>query len=142
MKDDKPGPSISGPDDVCRLMRDAKDLDRESFYVLYLDTKNRIAGVEEAHRGTVTHVDVHPREVFKGALASNATAIIAVHNHPSGDSTPSDQDYALTSRLVNAGQILGIPMLDHIVVGDQDCSSIRERSPASFSGVKTLKKGK
>lgn len=138
-QDSKPGASISGPDGVCRVLRAAQDADRESFYVLYLDTKNRVNGIEEAHKGTAAAVQVHPREVFKGALAANATAVIVAHNHPSGDPTQSQDDLALTSRLVKAGDLLGVPVLDHVIVARDGCTSIREERPTLFSGIESIK---
>lgn len=141
-QDSKPGPSLGGPDAVCHLLRAAKDADRESFYVIYLDSQNRVNGIEEAHKGTVAAVEVHPREVFKGALAANATAIILAHNHPSGSKVQSHDDVRLTDRLVQSGQLLGIPVLDHIVVAREGCTSIREKHGDLFDGVETLKKRK
>ena len=139
-RDAEPGASINGPEGVCKVLRAAKDADRESFYVLYLDTQNRINGIEEAHKGTAAAVDVHPREVFKGALAANSTAVILAHNHPSGSPKQSQDDIRLTERLVKAGDLLGVPVLDHVIVAREGCTSIREQEPSLFSGVETLKK--
>jgi DNA repair protein RadC len=136
----KPGPSINGPHEVCKLLRGAESADRESFYVLYLDSQNKVNGIEEAHKGTVAAVEVHPREVFKGALAANATAIILAHNHPSGSPVQSAEDIALTQRLVEAGNILGLPVLDHVIVARGGCTSIREHAGDLFEGVESIKK--
>jgi DNA repair protein RadC len=125
---------------VCRLLRGAESADRESFYVLYLDSQNRVNGIEEAHKGTVAAVEVHPREVFKGALAANATAIILAHNHPSGNPVQSAEDIALTRRLIEAGNILGLPVLDHVIVARGGCTSIREQAGDLFDGVESIKK--
>lgn len=130
---EKPGAQVSSPDAVCRVMRSAQDLDREAFYTLYLNAQNKIAGVEQVAIGTLTHVEVHPREAMKGALAANAAAIIVAHNHPSGDPSPSRDDRALTKRLVQAGDLLGIPVLDHVVIGRDKCVSVRETDPGLFS---------
>ena len=93
-------------------------LDREQFVVILLDGKNRVLGFNVVSVGTLNASIVHPREVFKSAIISNAAAMILVHNHPSGDPVPSAEDRAITQRLVAAGNLLGIRVLDHVVVGD------------------------
>ena len=98
----------------------------EQFRVLYLDTKNTLIADEEQAKGTVDHVPVYPREVAKRALQLNATALILVHNHPSGDPTPSREDFAVTRRLESAADVIGIDILDHIVLGHVQSNSIRE----------------
>lgn len=140
--DDKPGRSLNGPEEVCQVLRGAENADRESFYALYLDSKNRVNGIEEVHKGAVASVEVHPREVFKGALAANATAVILAHNHPSGNPSPSIDDFSLTDRLVKAGKILGVPVLDHVIVAREGCTSIREERPSSFNGIESLQRVK
>ena len=90
---------------------------REQFRVLMLDRKNRITRDEEISEGSLDASVVHPREVFNKAIRDSAAAIICVHNHPSGDPQPSPEDRALTRRLVDAGETIGIPVLDHIIVG-------------------------
>jgi DNA repair protein RadC len=112
---------------VCDFTRQMGNADRESFYVLHLNVRNRVIGVEEVAKGHLGGVEVHPREVFKGALLGNATSMIIAHNHPSGVSTPSREDIVLTERLVQAGRLLGVPILDHIVVTDKDCTSMRDK---------------
>lgn len=92
--------------------------DREEFLVIPLDGKNRAMGFHVVSVGTLTASLVHPREVYKLAILANAAAIILVHNHPSGDPTPSAEDIAITQRLKDAGEILGIRILDHVVIGD------------------------
>ncbi|WP_343080358.1 RadC family protein [Ostreiculturibacter nitratireducens] len=89
----------------------------EQFRVLYLDRKNVLIADEEQARGTVDHVPVYPREVLKRALELNASALILVHNHPSGDPTPSDQDLAMTTQIETAARALGIVLHDHLIVG-------------------------
>ena len=91
-------------------------LDRECFAVLLLDTKNRVTGVHIASLGFLGQTPVHPREVFKAAVVANAAAIIVLHNHPSGDPTPSEDDWRVTERLKAAGELLGITVLDHVIV--------------------------
>lgn len=90
--------------------------DREHFLVCFLDVKHRLIGVHTAHVGTLTASAVHPREVYKAAILSNAQQIIVCHNHPSGDTTPSPEDRAMTEKLRESGKILGIPLTDHIIV--------------------------
>jgi len=91
--------------------------DTEQFRVLYLDRKNVLIADEEQARGTVDHVPVYPREVVKRALELNASAIILVHNHPSGDPTPSPEDIAMTARIEAAAEALGLTLHDHLVIG-------------------------
>lgn len=92
--------------------------DREEFLTVMLDGKNRALGFHVVSVGTLTASLVHPREVFKAAILANAAAVILVHNHPSGDPTPSAEDVAITERLRQAGDLLGIRVLDHVVIGD------------------------
>ncbi len=105
--------------------RDAK---REIFSVLLLDSKHRVIREERISEGSLTAAIVHPREVFKPAISELAGAIVAVHNHPSGDPTPSNEDFEITRRLKKVGDIVGIHLLDHVVLGDGDYVSFREHS--------------
>ena len=98
----------------------------EVFAILCLSTKHRLIAYHEVSRGALDATLVHPREVFKAALLANAAAIILAHNHPSGDPTPSLDDLALTQRLVHVGQIIGIDVLDHVIVGDGRWASLLE----------------
>lgn len=102
---------------------------QEVFAALLLNGKHRVVGFIEVSRGTLTTSLVHPREVFGPALRENAAALIVLHNHPSGDPEPSAEDLSVTERLKRAGELLGIPMLDHVIVGDSPTSfvSLRER---------------
>jgi len=105
--------------DVAKLMADVvAGLDREAFFVVLVDGKNRVSGINLVSLGSLTAALAHPREVFKPAIAGSAAALILVHNHPSGDSSPSAEDLALTRRLCQAGDLVGIKVLDHIVLGD------------------------
>lgn len=104
----------------------ARHLDREHFWRIDLDARNRIVGFEVVSIGTLTASLIHPRELFLGAILSKAASIIVAHNHPSGETTPSDEDKEVTKRLVKAGEILGIPVTDHIVLGDGKYFSFRE----------------
>ena len=91
----------------------------EYMYMICMNTKNKIIGVFEISHGSVNSSIVNPREVFQKALLANAVSIILMHNHPSGDPTPSREDIEVTKRLVEAGKIVGVQVLDHIVVGDR-----------------------
>ena len=98
----------------------------EVFAILCLSTKHRVIAYHEVSRGTLDATLVHPREVFKDALLANAAGIVVTHNHPSGDPAPSPDDIALTRRLVDAGKLIGVDVLDHIVIGDGRYVSFRE----------------
>jgi DNA repair protein RadC len=102
-------------------------LAQETFHVLLLDGKHRLRRKQRISEGTLTTSLVHPREVFAPAVRERAAAVICVHNHPSGDPEPSREDLEVTLRLVEAGRLLGVPVLDHVVVADQGFVSIRER---------------
>ena len=94
------------------------ETDREHLLALTLDTRNRLIGINTVSVGSLNSSLGHPREIFKAAILQNAAAIILAHNHPSGDPTPSSEDRALTERIKQAAELLGIRLLDHIVVGD------------------------
>jgi DNA repair protein RadC len=121
--------------DVVGLLRSfLGDDPRERFAVVYLDTRHRPLAVHDAHTGTCDSSPVHPREVFGPAVALAATAIVIAHNHPSGDPTPSAEDRRVTERLRAAGELLGIELLDHLVIGEDRVYSFAseafERFPA------------
>lgn len=112
-------PTISTPEDVVTLCGpQLRGRDREYFWALALDTKNHLVRLAEVSVGSLNASIVHPRELFKDAVRVSAASIVVVHNHPSGDPTPSGADIQLTRRLVRAGDVLGIEILDHVVVGD------------------------
>jgi DNA repair protein RadC len=113
-------------DSAAALMAVLQDQPNEVFAILCLSTKHRVIAYHEVSRGTLDSTLVHPREVFKAALLANAAAIIVVHNHPSGDPSPAIDDLEVTTRLVAAGEILGVPVLDHIVVGEGKYFSFKE----------------
>lgn len=109
---------ISCSQDVYELVHDeVSRWDRERFVTLILDSKNRVIAVEEVSVGSLQASLVHPREVMKAAILANGAAFICVHNHPSGDPKPSTEDERITRRLRDAGELMGIPCLDHVVVG-------------------------
>lgn len=118
---------IEKPLDVVEyLMEEMKYLTQEHFNVVLLNTKNIVIDVENITKGIVNASLVHPREVFKNAIRKNSTSIILAHNHPSGDPSPSAEDKSITKRLSKAGEIIGIKVLDHIVVGDGSYISFKE----------------
>ncbi|ADG05432.1 RadC family protein [Kyrpidia tusciae] len=119
---------IHSPNDVAsRLMERLQFLSKEHFVVLHLDTKHRVLGEEVVSVGTLNASLVHPREVFRTAIKRNAAAVVCVHNHPSGDPTPSPEDIDVTKRIVESGRILGIDLVDHVVIGRGTYVSMRER---------------
>ncbi len=121
-----PRPQVRGPADVAELVRSyLADADREHLVAILLDTKHRVVGISTISVGTLDGAPAHPREVFKVAIVGNAAAIILAHNHPSGDPWPSPEDMAVTRRMKRAGDLLGIPLLDHIIVGEQSSASLR-----------------
>ena len=121
------GFTVRSPADVHPVLREEfRGLDRERFLALYLDTRHRLKAAETVSIGSLNASLVHPREVFKPAVAMSAAAVIVAHNHPSGDASPSGDDLDLTARLDRCGDLLGIALLDHLVVGDEEIISIRE----------------
>lgn len=112
-------PIIKSPDDVYNLIgKDIRYLDREAMYTIYLDSRNKVLGTEMISLGTLNANLIHPRELFKGAILISAASIILVHNHPSGEPAPSEDDIEITKRVVKAGKILGIDVLDHVIIGN------------------------
>jgi DNA repair protein RadC len=125
--------TISSPSEAAAALReDMRLLDREEFHVLLLNTKNGLIKKCPVSRGSLNASIVEPREVFKDAIAASAASMILVHNHPSGDPTPSAEDITVTKRLVKAGELLNISVLDHIILGhrtagrEQDFASLKE----------------
>jgi len=121
---------VGSPDQAYKAITAITSVEEEAqevFGILILNTKNKIVAVHEISRGTLNSSIVHPREVFKPAILHNAAAIICFHNHPSGDTEPSRDDIEITNRLIEAGKIMGIEILDHIIVGDEEYVSLKER---------------
>ena len=110
-----------------RFIEELKDEEQEHFIVLCLNTKNEIIARKTISIGTLDQAIVHPRDVFRFAIKNNAARIIAVHNHPSGNPEPSENDKTVTKRLIRSGDILGVEILDHIIVGNDSYVSLRER---------------
>lgn len=121
---------IRSPEDAAVVGRDFMHIHEESeeyLYMICMNTKNKIIGVFEVSHGNVNSSIVGVREIFQKALLANAVSIIVMHNHPSGDPKPSREDVEVTKRLVEAGKILGVQVLDHIIVGDGSFSSLKEK---------------
>ena len=111
---------ILSPNDAYEMIKEQLEgLDREQFIIACLNTKNEPTNITVVSVGSINKAIVHPREVFKTAILSNAASIMAFHNHPSGETTPSQQDIQLTNRLYEAGELLGIKLLDHLIIGDR-----------------------
>jgi DNA repair protein RadC len=117
---------VQGPADVFEITADLRRLRREHFIGLYLNTRNRLLIRETISIGSLNASIVHPREVFEPALRQGAASLIVVHNHPSGETDPSEDDLAITRRLSEAGEILGVPLLDHVIVGGNGYTSLKE----------------
>lgn len=133
-------PRVATPEEAAAVLRErARGLDREIFWVLLLDTKTRLMVPPcEVSRGTLNSSLVHPREIFKPAIQHSAAKVILAHNHPSGDPSPSTQDVRITRKLVEAGRMMEIDVLDHVIIGRRtreggdDFFSLRESGLAEF----------
>ncbi|AKL95090.1 DNA replication and repair protein RadC [Clostridium aceticum] len=120
---------IKGPDDVTHLlMEEMRYLKKEFFNIILLNTKNELIAVENISIGSLNASIVHPREVFVRAIKRSSASMILVHNHPSGDPQPSKEDINITNRLVEAGKLIGIEILDHIIIGDNVYISLKEKN--------------
>lgn len=108
---------LCSPQAVFNLMKPLQFADREQMFVLHLDTGKYLIGKELIAVGKLDSAIIHPREVFKAAVVNNSHSIICVHNHPTGDPTPSENDRDITTRLRAVGELLGIPLVDHIIIG-------------------------
>lgn len=126
--------SMATPNDVHEILQsllkaeDLEDREKEHFWVLMLDARNRIKTLDLISLGTVNNSIVHPREVFRRAISVGCSAIILAHNHPSGACEPSSQDFEITEQLVDAGNILGIDVLDHIITTESDFYSFKQEN--------------
>jgi DNA repair protein RadC len=125
--------TLDTPEHIAELLREeSRVLEVENFQVILLNTRRKLIRVEKISQGTLDTILVHPREVFKHAIAANAAAIVLTHNHPSGDPTPSEADIKVTRDLIRAGQLLKIEVLDHVIIGracqerPKDFVSLRE----------------
>ena len=124
---DKKHNLILSPQSVWENLKDIRDHKKEHFVIFYLDTRNQEIKREVISVGTLNASLIHPREVFEPAITHSAAQVIVAHNHPSGDPEPSEEDLSITKRLVEAGKILGIELLDHVVAGKEKFVSLKER---------------
>lgn len=118
--------SITEPDVAYKSLEHIRHADREHFVCLHLNSRNQINAAETVSIGSLNATLVHPREVFKAAILNNAASVILAHNHPSNDSTPSRDDIDLTRRMVQAGELIGIEVLDHIIVTPNSFLSMKQ----------------
>lgn len=120
--------AIRCPSDAAQLvMEEMRFLQQEHFVCMFLDTKNRVIEKKCIFIGSLNSSVVHPREIFREAIRCSAAGVICAHNHPSGDPTPSQEDFEITKRLFNAGEMIGIELIDHLIIGDQLYYSMREK---------------
>ena len=127
-------PVLDNPEAIARLLREPNRVKNvETFQILLLNTRRRLIRIEQVSQGLLDTILVHPREVFNSAIAARAAAVVLVHNHPSGDPTPSEADIKVTRDLIRAGQLLKIEILDHVILG----RSTAER-PKDFSSLREL----
>ena len=125
--DRESSPLVRGPENIFELSRDIRAANREHFVGFYLNSRNQVLRREVISIGSLNASIVHPREVFLPAIAVSAAGLILAHNHPSGDPTPSEEDRAITRRIQEAGRLLGIELLDHVVVARDSYTSFKER---------------
>ena len=128
-------PEISGPESVDLLLRpEMESLVQEQLRVLLLDTRNRVIGQRVVYQGNVNSSVVRPAEVLRPAVVASATSIVVAHNHPSGDPNPSGADISITQDIADAGKLLGIELLDHVVIGRPGFVSMKEQG--NLNGVR------
>lgn len=132
------GQKIDTAADIYKRLKGIGKLEQEEFWCLNLNSKNRIISEWMVSRGTLTASLVHPRDVFREAVRVNAHSIIVAHNHPSGDLTPSPEDHDITKRLIEAGILLGIRVLDHAVITEDEYYSFHAQHPQMFSKQLTI----
>lgn len=120
-------PKLNSPEKVFQYCIDMQSLPQEVVRIIFLDSKLTVLGSKEISKGTISTSIAHPRDIFREALIRNSTGIIMVHNHPSGDPTPSQEDIELTKRIKKAGELLGVNLLDHIIIG-KTYFSLRQKS--------------
>jgi DNA repair protein RadC len=129
----RPPIEINGPEAAYQLLRKRfkHGESREHFILVLLSARNTVIGVETVSVGSLNASIVHPREVFKPAVTQAAASILLAHNHPSGNVDPSDDDLALTKRLVQVGELMGIPVIDHLIVGNGNYTSLKQEGHLS-----------
>jgi DNA repair protein RadC len=120
-------PIIEKPEDVFKIVgSEMQDLEQEVLKVLLLDSRNRLIKVEDVFKGSLNESVFSAREIFKLAFDYNAASIILVHNHPSGDAEPSDTDIKMTKRIMRLGELLGVNVLDHLIIGNKSFKSVKK----------------
>ncbi len=132
--------SVESPDKIGRFFKEYMWEDQEHFLAIYLDNGNHIVDFDEITTGLVNQTPVHPREAFRNAIVKNAVSIIFAHNHPSGSTEPSEDDWAITRILCAAGKILWIPVIDHIIIGKGGYTSLCRMDPDIFENTMQRKK--
>ena len=132
VREEPDGQNMTTPKEVFDLVKDTGNLAQESFSVLTLNAKTKLIKRHLVSLGTVNSSLVHPREVFRPAILDGAMSVILVHNHPSGDPSPSGQDLRITNKLIEAGKMLEITILDHVIVAGDKFISMRESGIISF----------
>ena len=126
--EDEPRPYVSSPADAAELIQyEMSLLEQEELWVLLLDTRNRLTGTTKLYRGSLNSAQIRVGEVFRDALRRNAAAVIVAHNHPSGDPSPSPEDIAITRSIREAGELLDVKVLDHLIIGRGRYVSLKER---------------
>ena len=118
---------ITSPKDCLAFSKDMITMEQEVLRVLFLNTKNVVIGIKDVFKGSLNTSIVHPREIFKEAIKRSSASIIIMHNHPSGDPTPSREDINITVRVKECGDIIGIKLLDHVIVGREKHASLKEK---------------
>ena len=118
---------FSTPAEVYQAFKNLSESDKERFYSIHLDSKNKVLGVEMVSQGSLDSSPVHPREVYKSALLASAASVIFVHSHPSGDPEPSLSDREITKQLKEAGDLMGIEVLDHVIIGRDEYYSFADK---------------
>lgn len=121
-------PLVRGPQEIFEICKDIRETQREHFVGFYLNSRHQVMRREIISIGSLNASIVHPREVFIPAIVCSAASVVLAHNHPSGDPTPSEEDLAITRRLHEAGRLLGIELVDHVVVAKDSYASFRERN--------------
>jgi DNA repair protein RadC len=125
--------NVRNPEELAAVVRRfVKNSDREVFLAINLNTQNEINSIHVVSMGSVDSSLVHPREVFKSAILANASSIALAHNHPSGNLNPSQEDINITEKLIKCGEILGIKVIDHIIIADNQYTSFREKNITTF----------
>ena len=126
--------------EVYKAFKNLHESDKERFYAVHLDSKNKVLGVDMVSQGTIESSQVHPREVYKPAILNSAVSVIFVHSHPSGDPEPSVADKELTKTLEMAGEIMGIEVLDHVIIGRDEYYSFADKGELWVKNQKALMK--